>query len=79
LGGGGGQKGNKGRGREGSGGWGGGGGAGRGRRLGGVWEALTVAGLVAAFVAVAGLAALTVYRLWAGSAEPSTGTDGLDG
>jgi hypothetical protein len=34
-----------------------------------VWEALVVGGLVAAFVAVAGVAALTVYRLWISSAE----------
>ncbi len=49
-----------------------GGGGGRlRRRLGGVWEVLVVAGLVAAFLAVAGLAGLTVYRLWstAGSVD----------
>lgn len=40
------------------------------RRLKGVWEALTVAGLVAAFLAVAGLAGLTVYRLWSTSGSP---------
>ena len=39
------------------------------RRLGGVWEALTVAGLVVAFLAVAGLAGLTVYRLWTTSGD----------
>jgi hypothetical protein len=33
-----------------------------------VWEALSVAGLVAAFVVVAGVAGLTVYRLWTASA-----------
>ena len=40
------------------------------RRLNSVWEALTVAGLVAAFLAVAGLAGLTVYRLWSTSGSP---------
>ncbi|MCY7372201.1 MAG: hypothetical protein LH461_00635 [Spirochaetaceae bacterium] len=35
-----------------------------------MWEALTVAGLVAAFLAVAGLAGLTVYRLWSTSRSP---------
>lgn len=49
---------------------GGRGGRGQRRRLGGVWEALTVAGLVAAFLAVAGLAGLTVYRLWSTSGSP---------
>ena len=44
------------------------------RRLGGVWEALTVAGLVAAFLAVAGLAGLTVYRLWSTSGTSSGST-----
>ncbi len=52
----------------------------RGRRLGGVWEALVVGGLVAAFVAVAGVAALTVYRLWISSAEgPGAGRAGAPG
>ena len=51
---------------------------GRGRRLGGVWEALVVGGLVAAFVAVAGIAALTVYRLWVGSAD-APGAEQQDG
>jgi len=32
-----------------------------------VWEALVVAALVAAFLAVAGVAGLTVYRLWTGT------------
>ena len=41
------------------------------RRLGCVWEVLVVAGLVAAFLAVAGLAGLTVYRLW-NSSRPNT-------
>ena len=55
------------------------------RRLGRVWEALTVAGLVAAFLAVAGLAGLTVYRLWStsgtgnGHTSGSGGADSLEG
>ena len=47
------------------------GGRGQRRRLGCVWEALVVAGLVAAFLVVAGLAGLTVYRLW-NSSSPNT-------
>lgn len=39
-----------------------------------MWEALIVAGLVAAFVAVAGLAGLTVHRIWTGTGT-DTGTD----
>lgn len=57
------------------------------RRLDSVWEALTVAGLVAAFLAVAGLAGLTVYRLWStsststisGNRSSSGGADSQEG
>lgn len=38
-------------------------------------EALTVAGLVTAFLAVTGLAGLTVYRLWTGTAATGDGAD----
>ena len=49
------------------------------RRLGCVWEVLVVAGLVAAFLAVAGLAGLTVYRLWStNGSSGSTGTSSSD-
>ena len=40
------------------------------RRLDVVWGVLVVVGLVAAFLAVAGVAGLTVYRLWS-----TSGTD----
>lgn len=39
-----------------------------------MWEALTIAALVAAFLAVAGLAGMTVFRLWT-STGTGTGTD----
>lgn len=39
-----------------------------------MWEALIVAGLVAAFVLVAGVAGLTVYKLWTGTGATTTGT-----
>lgn len=35
-----------------------------------------IAGLVAAFLAVAGVAGLTVYRLWTASGEVTGGTSG---